>query len=97
MVRHDGDRSPGDRRVYGVRMRRDRVESEALPSKPSAGELIGGLLANLDQALTGRPKTPAQIEEQYREPWATAGGLTVEGLDEPIERREPPDRSGAKL
>ena len=70
---------------------------DALPSKPSAGELIGGLLANLDRALTGRPKTPAQIEEQYREPWATADGLTVEGLEEPIERREPPDRSGAKL
>ena len=78
-------------------MKRDEVKSEPLPSKPSAGELIGGLLANLDQALTGRPKTPAQIEEQYREPWATADGLTVEGLDEPIERREPPDRSGAKL
>lgn len=78
-------------------MKRDKVKSEPLPSKPSAGELIGGLLANLDQALTGRPKTPAQIEEQYREPWATADGLTVEGLDEPIERREPPDRSGAKL
>ena len=78
-------------------MKRDKVKSEPLPSKPSAGELIGGLLANLDRALTGRPKTPAQIEEQYREPWATADGLTVEGLDEPIERREPPDRSGAKL
>lgn len=78
-------------------MKRDKVESEPLRSKPSAGVLIGGLLANLDRALTGRPKTPAQIEEQYREPWATADGLTVEGLDDPIERREPPDRSGAKL
>lgn len=78
-------------------MKRDEVESEPLRSKPSAGVLIGGLLANLDRALTGRPKTPAQIEEQYREPWATADGLTVEGLDDPIERREPPDRSGAKL
>jgi hypothetical protein len=38
-----------------------------------------------------------QIEEQYGEPWATADGVTVEGLDEPIQRREPPDRSGAKL
>ncbi len=72
-------------------------ESEPLPSRSSAGELIGGFLAGLDHALTGRPKPMPQIEEQYGEPWATAGGVTVEGLDEPIERREPPDRSGAKL
>jgi hypothetical protein len=50
----------------------------------------------LEHALTGRPKPPAQIEEQYREPWAEADGLMVEGLDAPIERREPPDRSGAR-
>jgi hypothetical protein len=74
-----------------------KPKPEPLASRPSAGPLIGGLLANLDHALTGRPKTPAQIEERYREPWASANGLTVEGLDEPIERREPPDRSGAKL
>ena len=55
------------------------------------------MLAGLDQALTGRPKTPAQIEEQYREPWASLDGHTVEGLDEPIDRPEPPDRSGARL
>ena len=78
-------------------MNREKPRTEPLASKSSAGELIGGMLANLDHALTGRPKTPAQIEEQYREPWASANGLTVEGLDEPIERREPPDRSGAKL
>ena len=70
---------------------------QPLPSKPSAGELIGGMLAGVDHAIGGRPKTPAQIEEQYREPWASANGVTVEGLDEPIERREPPDRSGAKV
>lgn len=59
--------------------------------------VIGGILAGLDHALTGRPKTPAQIEEQYDEPWASADGVIVEGLEEPIERREPPDRSGARL
>lgn len=78
-------------------MNREKPRTEPLESKPSAGQLIGGMLANLDHALTGRPKTPAQIEEQYREPWASANGLTVEGLDEPIERPEPPDRSGAQL
>jgi len=55
------------------------------------------LLAGLDHALTGRPKPPTRIEEQYNEPWASADGLTVEGLDDPVERPEPPDRSGAKL
>ena len=71
---------------------------ERLPSKPSAGPMIGGLLAGLEHAFTGRPKTPAQVEEQYKEPWASAHGLTVEGLEDPIERpKPPPDRSGAKL
>ena len=78
-------------------MKRDKPDADRLPSKSSAGELIGGILAGLDHALTGRPKTPAQIEEQYGEPWASAEGVTVEGLDEPIERPEPPDRSDAKL
>ena len=83
--------------MYRFRVVPPKPDPERLPSRSSAGELIGGLLANLDHALTGRPKTPAQIEEQYREPWASADGLTVEGLEEPIERPEPPDRSGAKL
>lgn len=73
------------------------ADADPLPSRPSAGELIGGFMANLDHLIAARPKTPAQIEEQYREPWASANGVTVEGLDNPIERREPPDRSGAKL
>ncbi len=68
-----------------------------LRSRSSAGQVIGGILAGLDQSLTGRPRTPAQIEEQYREPWASLDGHTVEGLDEPIDRPERPDRSGAKL
>ena len=72
-------------------------DPEPLPSRPSAGQLIGGLLAGLDHALTGRPKPPAQIEEQYNEPWASVDGLTVEGLDDPVGRPEHPDRSGAKL
>ncbi len=78
-------------------MKRDHSVPDRLPSKPSAGDLIGGILAGLEHALTGRPKTPAQIEERYREPWASAEGVTVEGLDEPIARLERPDRSGAKL
>lgn len=71
--------------------------TSALPSRPSAGMSIGGFLAGIEHLITGRPRTPAQIEEQYREPWNSAEGVTVDGLDEPIERPEPPDRSGAKL
>jgi hypothetical protein len=78
-------------------MKSEEDEPERLPSKSSAGQLIGGFLAGLDHALTARPKTPAQIEERYTEPWASAEGVTVEGLEEPIERPEPPDRSGAQL
>jgi len=66
-------------------------------SRSSAGELIGGLLGTLDQALTNRPRSVAQIEQRYREPWASVDGVTVEGLEEPIDRPEPPDRSGARL
>lgn len=75
----------------------DEPIREPLPSRPSAGTVIGGMLAGLEHAITGRPKTPAQIEERYADAWAELDGVTVEGLDEPIERPEPPDRSGARL
>ena len=66
-------------------------------SRSSAGEVIGGLLGTLDHALTNRPRAIAQIEQRYREPWATVDGVTIEGLDERIERPDAPDRSGARL
>ena len=66
-------------------------------SRSSAGELIGGFLGTLDQALTNRPRNVAQIEQRYREPWASVDGVTIEGLDEPIEGPDAPDRSGARL
>jgi hypothetical protein len=76
----------------------DRPEAQdPLPSKPSAGHVIGGLLAGLEHLITGRPKSVPQIEEPYTDEWASAEGVTVEGLDEPIDRPEPPDRSGARL
>jgi hypothetical protein len=78
-------------------MKRDKATPDALPSKSSAGEMIGGILAGLDHALTAWPKPNAQIEERYREAWASLDGVTVEGLEEPIERPERPDRSGAQL
>jgi hypothetical protein len=78
-------------------MKREKPESDPLPSKSSIGELVGGFLAGLDHALTARPEPPAEVEEQYREPWASAEGVKVEGLEEPMERPESPDRSGATL
>ena len=55
------------------------------------------MLAGFEQLVTGRPKPVPQIEEQYTDDWASADGITVEGLDEPIDRPEPRDRSGARL
>ncbi len=78
-------------------MKCDKPNPDRLPSRSSGGALIGGILAGLDHALMARPKPVTQIEEPYREPWASAEGVTVEGLDEPIERPEPPDRSRAMV
>lgn len=58
---------------------------------------MAGIFGTLDAALTNRPRPVAEIAERYRDPWATAHGVTVEGLDEPIERPEPPDTSGARV
>ncbi len=75
----------------------ERDQSARLPSRSSAGPMIGGMLATLDQALTNRPRPVTQIAQEYREPWATADGITVDGLEERPERPEPPDESGARL
>ena len=58
---------------------------------------IKGMLASLEGLVTGRPKAIPQIEEPYGADWATAEGVTVDGLNEPVDRPEPPDRSGARL
>jgi hypothetical protein len=60
-------------------------------------QLSDYLWVRLEQMVTGRPKPVSQIEEQYREDWSSADGVTVDGLDEPVDRPEPPDRSGARL
>jgi hypothetical protein len=74
-----------------------RNSSEPLPSHPSAGVVIGGILGGLDHLILKRPRPVTQIEEPYQQPWATLDGIVVEGLDKPVERPEPPDRSGARL
>jgi hypothetical protein len=77
--------------------RRAGRSREPLPSQPSAGVLIGGILGGIDYLMLKRPRPVTQIEEPYREPWATLDGIEVEGLEDRIERPEPPDRSGARL
>ena len=68
-----------------------------LPSQPSAGQVVAGILAGVDHLVANRPRPVAEIAERHRDPWNRVGGLTVDGLDEPIERPEPPDRSGARV
>jgi len=69
----------------------------ALASRPTAGLLIGGLLAGIEQAVTNRPPVVAQIEEPMRRERFERHGFAFDGLDDPVERPEPPDRSGARL
>lgn len=68
-----------------------------LPSRPSGGTIVAGMLATLDRLILNRARTTTQIEVAYDDPWASANGMTVDGLDEPMDRPEPPDRSGARL
>ena len=68
-----------------------------LPSNPSAGEVIGGMLAAVEHLVANRPRPVAEISEQHRGRWNAADGLAVEGLDDRVERPEPPDRSGARI
>ncbi|HJR51152.1 MAG TPA: hypothetical protein VJ794_08615 [Gemmatimonadales bacterium] len=75
---------------------RDRT-AKPLPSRASAGQVVTGILAGLEHMVANRPRPVAEIEEQHRDPWNAADGLTVEGLDEPMDRPERPDRSGARL
>lgn len=72
-------------------------ERGALPSRSSSGTLVGGILGMIESAITNRPRPMPQIEERYSDPWATLNGMTVDGIDKPVERPEPPDRSGARL
>jgi hypothetical protein len=59
--------------------------------------VIGGILAGLDHLILSKPRPVTQIEVEYRQPWATLNGVSVEGLDKRTDRPEPQDRSGARL
>jgi hypothetical protein len=78
-------------------MRAKSPSSAPLPTAPSAGQLITGVLAGVEHMVTNRPRPVAEIQEQYRDRWNAADGLAIEGLDEPVERPDQPDHSGARL
>ena len=75
-------------------MKRDR---RRLNPRSSAGIIVGGFLAGLEQAIGNRPPPVAQIEEELGRAGSERHGYVIEGLDERVERPEPPDRSGARL
>jgi hypothetical protein len=70
---------------------------EPLPHAASAGQVIAGMLAGVEHLVANRPRPVAEISERHQDVWNAADGLTVEGLDEPMDRPEPPDRSGARI
>jgi hypothetical protein len=75
-------------------MKRDRGR---LHPTTSAGVIVAGFLAGLEHAIGNRPPAVAQIEEELGRAGSERHGYVIEGLDERVERPEPPDRSGARL
>jgi hypothetical protein len=71
---------------------------EALPNFEGATLSIGGFMAGLEQQiLHKRPPAAVVVEEEARSEPRSINGLQLDGPDEPIERPEPPDTSGARL
>ena len=85
-------------RWYPPRMAKRRQAREALPNFTGAGLSIGGFMAGLEQQiLHNRPPAAIVVEEEARSEPRSVNGLQLDGPDEPIERPEPPDASGARL
>jgi hypothetical protein len=78
-------------------MERRARKDTPLPAKASAGQLVAGILAGVEHLVANRPRPVTEISERHRDAWNGVGGLTVDGLEEPMDRPEPPDRSGARL
>jgi hypothetical protein len=75
----------------------DMAPRKPLPHAASAGQVVAGMLAGVEHLVANRPRPVAEISEQHHDAWNAADGLTVEGLDDPVDRPEPPDRSGARI
>ena len=78
-------------------MRLRRPSRGPLPSRATAGVLIGGMLADLEQAVANRPRPVAQIEQPVGRERFERHGFVLDGLEAEVDRPEPPDRSGATL
>lgn len=79
-------------------MAKPKRTQEPLPDFKGATLSIGGFMAGLEQQiLHKRPPAAIVIEEQARSEPRSVNGLQLEGPDEPIERPELPDTSGARL
>jgi hypothetical protein len=79
---------------------RDQRETERspLPNFKGASLSVGTFLAGLEQKiLHNRPPAAIVVEEHQRAGRAMIDGLALEPTDEPIERPEPPDTTGARL
>lgn len=83
--------------AYGRGVEPRKRAPAPLPANASAGQVVAGILAGVEHMVANRPRPVAEISERHRDAWNSADGLTVEGLDEPMERPEPPDRSGARI
>jgi hypothetical protein len=69
-----------------------------LPSFSGASRSIGTFLAGLEQQiLHRRPPAAIVLEEEQRAEDRVLDGLKLEQTHDPVERPEPPDRSGARL
>lgn len=79
-------------------MAKPRRVREALPNFKGASLSIGGFMAGLEQQiLHKRPPAAIVVEEEARSEPRSINGLQLDGPDEPIERPQPPDTSGARL
>jgi len=74
------------------------TRKQVLPSFSGVNQSIGTFLAGLEQKiLHNRPPAAVVVEEDQRGLQVTKSGLVLDLPDEPLERPEPPDRSGARL
>lgn len=73
-------------------------ERSPLPNFKGASLSVGTFLAGLEQKiLHNRPPAAIVVEEQERAAKAMVDGLSLALTDDPVERREPPDTTRARL
>jgi hypothetical protein len=79
-------------------MAKPKRARQALPDFKGASISIGGFMAGLEQQiLHKRPPAAIVVEEESRSEPRSLNGLVLDDPDEPVERPEPPDTSGARL